>query len=108
MERTLRRDTNGALKESVRRIREAGGIASLAHPVRVNGDVPALLGGLCAAGLNAIGPPLVVEGMVPYQVPGPPQLAPADFSGADQAGNYRATPEGGVAANTLRRPALVF
>jgi 3',5'-nucleoside bisphosphate phosphatase len=40
--------------ESVDRIRKAGGIASLAHPVRVNGDVPALLPGLCAAGLNAI------------------------------------------------------
>lgn len=40
--------------ESVERIRKAGGIASLAHPVRVNGDVPALLPELCAAGLNAI------------------------------------------------------
>lgn len=40
--------------ESVERIRNAGGIASLAHPVRVNGDVPALLPELCAAGLNAI------------------------------------------------------
>src|SRR6185312_10691884 len=29
--------------EAVARIREAGGIASLAHPVRVNGDVPLLL-----------------------------------------------------------------
>jgi 3',5'-nucleoside bisphosphate phosphatase len=40
--------------ESVARIREAGGIASLAHPVRVNGDVPALLPELCDSGLNAI------------------------------------------------------
>ena len=40
--------------ESVAQIRRAGGIASLAHPVRVNGDVPALLPELCAAGLNAI------------------------------------------------------
>jgi predicted metal-dependent phosphoesterase TrpH len=40
--------------ESVRRIRDAGGIASLAHPIRVNGDVPALLPELCADGLNAI------------------------------------------------------
>jgi predicted metal-dependent phosphoesterase TrpH len=40
--------------ESVERIRTAGGIASLAHPVRVNGDVPALLPELCDAGLNAI------------------------------------------------------
>jgi 3',5'-nucleoside bisphosphate phosphatase len=40
--------------ESVGRIRKAGGIASLAHPVRVNGDVPALLPELCDAGLNAI------------------------------------------------------
>ncbi len=40
--------------ESVSRIREAGGIASLAHPVRVNGDVPRLLPELCDSGLNAI------------------------------------------------------
>ena len=40
--------------EAVARIREAGGIASLAHPVRVNGDVPTLLPELCEAGLNAI------------------------------------------------------
>jgi predicted metal-dependent phosphoesterase TrpH len=40
--------------ESVDRIRKAGGIASLAHPVRVNGDVPQLMPELCEAGLNAI------------------------------------------------------
>jgi hypothetical protein len=40
--------------EGVERIRNAGGIASLAHPVRVRGDVPALLPELCASGLNAI------------------------------------------------------
>ena len=40
--------------EAVERIRAAGGIASLAHPVRVKGDVPALMPELCAAGLNAI------------------------------------------------------
>jgi len=40
--------------EGVAQIRAAGGIASLAHPVRVNGDVPALLPRLCASGLNAI------------------------------------------------------
>jgi predicted metal-dependent phosphoesterase TrpH len=40
--------------EAVGRIRSAGGIASLAHPVRVSGDVPALLPELCDAGLNAI------------------------------------------------------
>jgi predicted metal-dependent phosphoesterase TrpH len=40
--------------EGVAKIRAAGGIASLAHPVRVNGDVPALLPQLCASGLNAI------------------------------------------------------
>lgn len=40
--------------EGVARIREAGGIASLAHPVRVRADVPALLPELCEAGLNAI------------------------------------------------------
>jgi len=40
--------------EGVERIRNAGGIASLAHPVRVKGDVPALMPELCAAGLNAI------------------------------------------------------
>jgi len=40
--------------EGVARIRQAGGIASLAHPVRVNGDVPALMPELCDAGLNAL------------------------------------------------------
>ena len=40
--------------EGVERIRNAGGIASLAHPVRVYGDVPAMLPELCASGLNAI------------------------------------------------------
>ena len=40
--------------EGVERIRKAGGIASLAHPVRVKGDVPALIPELSASGLNAI------------------------------------------------------
>jgi predicted metal-dependent phosphoesterase TrpH len=40
--------------EGVERIRNAGGIASLAHPVRVRGDVAALMPELCAMGLNAI------------------------------------------------------
>ena len=40
--------------EGVAHIREAGGIASMAHPVRVKGDVPAMLPELCASGLNAI------------------------------------------------------
>jgi 3',5'-nucleoside bisphosphate phosphatase len=40
--------------EGVERIRSAGGIASLAHPVRVRGDVPSLLPELCGAGMNAI------------------------------------------------------
>jgi hypothetical protein len=40
--------------EGVAEIRKAGGIASLAHPVRVKGDVPALMPELCDAGLNAI------------------------------------------------------
>jgi predicted metal-dependent phosphoesterase TrpH len=35
-------------------IRKAGGIASLAHPIRVKGDVPALMPELRDAGLNAI------------------------------------------------------
>lgn len=42
------------LTEAVRRIREAEGIASLAHPVRLEDDFPALLPELSAAGLNAI------------------------------------------------------
>ena len=42
------------LAQAVERIRNAGGVASLAHPVRVNGDVPALLPELCEAGMNAI------------------------------------------------------
>jgi predicted metal-dependent phosphoesterase TrpH len=40
--------------EGVAKIREAGGIASLAHPVRVKGDVPVLMPELCGDGLNAI------------------------------------------------------
>ncbi len=40
--------------EGVERIRKAGGIASLAHPVRVRGDIPSLLPELCGAGMNAI------------------------------------------------------
>ena len=40
--------------EGVARIREAGGIASLAHPIRVNGDVPSLMPELREAGLNAL------------------------------------------------------
>jgi len=40
--------------EGVERIRQAGGIASLAHPIRVKGDVPAMMPELCDAGLNAI------------------------------------------------------
>jgi predicted metal-dependent phosphoesterase TrpH len=42
------------LSEAVQHIREAGGIASLAHPVRLREDVAAALPGLQAAGLNAI------------------------------------------------------
>jgi len=42
------------LLEAVARIREAGGVASLAHPVRIRGDIPALLPELCGGGLNAI------------------------------------------------------
>jgi predicted metal-dependent phosphoesterase TrpH len=38
----------------VKRVREAGGVASLAHPIRVNGDVPALMPELRDAGMNAI------------------------------------------------------
>jgi predicted metal-dependent phosphoesterase TrpH len=40
--------------EGVERIRSAGGIASLAHPVRVNEDVAAVMPELCDAGMNAI------------------------------------------------------
>jgi predicted metal-dependent phosphoesterase TrpH len=40
--------------EGVEHIRNAGGIASLAHPIRVNGDVPALMPELRDAGMNAI------------------------------------------------------
>jgi 3',5'-nucleoside bisphosphate phosphatase len=40
--------------EAVERIRNVGGVASLAHPVRVKSDVPGLMPELCAAGLNAI------------------------------------------------------
>jgi 3',5'-nucleoside bisphosphate phosphatase len=40
--------------EGVQQIRKAGGIASLAHPVRVKGNVPALMPELRDSGLNAI------------------------------------------------------
>jgi predicted metal-dependent phosphoesterase TrpH len=40
--------------EGVERIRNAGGIASLAHPVRVRCDIPSLLPELCAVGMNAL------------------------------------------------------
>jgi predicted metal-dependent phosphoesterase TrpH len=40
--------------EAVKHIRDAGGIASLAHPVRIREDLAAILPGLRAAGLNAI------------------------------------------------------
>src|SRR5260370_1148343 len=40
--------------DAVERIRNAGGIASVAHPVRLKGDFAAMLPGLCDAGLNAI------------------------------------------------------
>ncbi len=40
--------------EGVKWIRDAGGISSLAHPVRVKGDVPALVPELCGMGLSAI------------------------------------------------------
>jgi predicted metal-dependent phosphoesterase TrpH len=43
-----------AFAEGVAWIRKAGGIASLAHPVRVRGNVPALMPELCDAGMNAI------------------------------------------------------
>ena len=40
--------------EAVAVVRRAGGIASLAHPTRVHGDVAEMMTELCAAGLNAI------------------------------------------------------
>jgi 3',5'-nucleoside bisphosphate phosphatase len=40
--------------EAVQHIRGAGGIASLAHPIRLREDVGAILPELCSAGLNAI------------------------------------------------------
>jgi hypothetical protein len=40
--------------EGVRYIRDAGGIAALAHPTRVKVDVPAVMPELCEAGMNAI------------------------------------------------------
>ena len=40
--------------EAVQRIRDAGGVASMAHPVRFKGDFPAALPDLCQAGLHAI------------------------------------------------------
>jgi 3',5'-nucleoside bisphosphate phosphatase len=43
-----------SLEEGVGRIRAAGGIASLAHPVRVHADVPSILSELRGWGMNAI------------------------------------------------------
>ena len=40
--------------EAVQHIRNAGGIASLAHPIRIQEDIAAILPELCAAGLNAL------------------------------------------------------
>ena len=40
--------------EAVERVRNAGGIASLAHPVRLRGDLDSMAPELCGAGLNAI------------------------------------------------------
>jgi 3',5'-nucleoside bisphosphate phosphatase len=40
--------------EGVARIREAGGIASVAHPARMKGNPETLIPELCAAGLNAL------------------------------------------------------
>ena len=40
--------------EAVAVVRRAGGVASLAHPTRVHGDVAELMPELCAAGLSAI------------------------------------------------------
>ena len=40
--------------ETVKHIRDAGGIASLAHPIRLREDVATVLPDLCATGLNAI------------------------------------------------------
>jgi predicted metal-dependent phosphoesterase TrpH len=42
------------LSEAVGQIRAGGGLASLAHPIRVKGDVAALLPDLCGNGLDAI------------------------------------------------------
>ena len=42
------------LAEAVQRIRESGGIASLAHPIRLREDVSAILPALRDTGLNAI------------------------------------------------------
>jgi 3',5'-nucleoside bisphosphate phosphatase len=41
-------------QDAVQRIRQAGGIASLAHPIRLREDVSAILPGLRESGLNAI------------------------------------------------------
>ena len=40
--------------EAVQHIRKAGGIASLAHPIRLREDIASILPELCGAGLNAI------------------------------------------------------
>ena len=46
--------TEPTFAEAVAMIRKAGGIASLAHPIRIAGDVAAFMPRLCSDGLNAI------------------------------------------------------
>ncbi len=43
-----------AFAEAAKNIRQAGGIASLAHPIRLREDLAAVLPALCADGLNAV------------------------------------------------------
>jgi predicted metal-dependent phosphoesterase TrpH len=43
-----------AFEDGVKWIRDAGGISSLAHPIRVRGDIPTLVPELCGMGLAAI------------------------------------------------------
>ena len=43
-----------SIEEAIGKIRESRGIASLAHPVRIKGDISAILPALREAGLNAV------------------------------------------------------
>ena len=89
--------------EGVEHIRNSGGIASLAHPIRVRGDVAALMPELCAAGMNAIeayhsdhGPADTAHYLELAQKHGLLVTGGSDFHGAVKPGVRLGTGEGNL------------